>query len=331
MPPIVVISIWFVVLAVSLTVLLKSAEYFVFIAEQLGKKFNVPSFIIGATLVAFGTSLPELAVGITSVLQDQSEIITGTVVGSNISNIFFITGIAIMISSGFFIRFNDHRIEFLILILSTVMSSYFLLDQTIDLFEAIICLILLIIYLVYVVRYSNRGKEEIHEGAVALNWKKYTLFGLSVFGVWLGAKFTIDAITTISSVLNLGNDVISQTVVALGTSLPELAVTAAAVRTKQFGIVLGNVIGSNIFNLLAVLAIPALVGIASNHPFIFKDDSLNTFGIPLMLLATGFLVAISFFKKLPKSFGVLFILLYIFFMVGSFLKVNLKTVLGQLI
>jgi cation:H+ antiporter len=331
MPPILLILFWFLVLAVALVILLKSAEYFVFIAELLGKKFKVPPFIIGATVVAFGTSLPELAVGISSILQDQPEIITGTVVGSNISNIFFITGIAIIISSGFFIHFKEHRIEFLLLIFSTLLGSYFLMDKAINIFEAIICLVLLAIYLVYVVGFTKNKPEENTPSEVFLNWEKYTLFGLSVFGVWLGAKYTIDAITSISSIMKLGNDVISQTVVALGTSLPELAVTAAAVRSKQFGIVLGNVIGSNIFNLLAVLAIPALVGAFSNHPFLIQDESLNVFGIPMMLLATGLLLLTSLFKKMPRSIGVLFLLLYLFFMVGSFMKINLKTLLEQLI
>jgi cation:H+ antiporter len=234
-------------------------------------------------------------------------------------------------SSGFFIHFNEHRIEFLLLIFSTLLCSYFLADKTFNVFEAIICLVLLSIYLVYVVGFSKNKQEDDTPNDAFLNWKKYTLFSLSVFGVWIGAKYTIDAITSISAIMELGNDVISQTVVALGTSLPELAVTVAAVRTKQFGIVLGNVMGSNIFNLLAVLAVPALVGAFTNHPFLVHDESLNVFSIPMMLLATGLLLLASLFKKMPKSIGILFLLLYIFFMVGSFMKTNLKTVFEQLV
>ena len=230
MSPIILILFCVIVLAVALTILLKSAEYFVFIAEQLGMKFNVPAFIVGATVVAFGTSLPELAVSITSVLKDQPEIVTGTVVGSNISNIFFITGIAILISAGFTIHYKDHRIEFLLLILATLLGAYFLFDKSINIIEALICLLLLVIYLVYVVRFSQSDEQEVHNKMIPLQWKQYTLFVASIFGVWLGAKYTTDAISAISLVLNLGNDVISQTVLALGTSLTELAVTAAAVR-----------------------------------------------------------------------------------------------------
>lgn len=111
--------------------------------------------------------------------------------------------------------------------------------------------------------------------------------------------------------------------VALGTSLPELAVAVTAARKKQFGIALGNVMGSNIFNLLAVLAIPTIVGGLSHRPYFVDDDGFNQFAIPLMLIATFLLVLVSFFKVTPRSFGALFLLLYVFFLVGSFLKINL--------
>ena len=94
--------------------------------------------------------------------------------------------------------------------------------------------------------------------------------------------------------------------VALGTSLPELAVTVTTARKKQFGIVLGNVMGSNIFNLLAVLAIPTIVGGLSHRPYFVDDDGFNQFAIPLMLIATFLLVLVSFFKVTPRSFGALF-------------------------
>lgn len=325
MSPFVAIAFWFIVLAVALTVLLKSADYFIYVAEKLGTKFNVPSFIVGATVVAFGTSLPELAVGVISVLGGEPDIVTGTVVGSNISNILFITGVAILISSGFFIRFKSHRVEFLILIFATILATYFLWDKELNLIEAIICLLLLIIYLVYVVGFSSQDDKPDAIDDIPLNWKNYTLFVLSIGGVWLGAKYTTDAITSISDMLKLGSDVISQTVVALGTSLPELAVTAAAARKKHFNIILGNVMGSNIFNLLAVLGIPAFIGIMNLKPYQVNDPSFNEFSLPIMLAATFLLIVASFFKQTPRSFGVLFILLYIFFMVGSFLGVNLLT------
>lgn len=326
MPLIVVILFWFFVLGISLTVLIKSADYFVSYAENLGYKFKIPAFIIGATIVAFGTSLPELAVGIISVLKDQSEIVVGTVVGSNISNVFFITGIAILISTGFSIKFRSHRIEYLLLIFATLLFSYFLWDKEMNIVEGLIGLLMLIIFIVYVVLYSDAQTEE-SNNAVTINWRKTLFFIVSIAGIWLGADFTIKAIVAISSQLNLGNDIVAQTVVALGTSLPELAVTGAAARKGHYHLIMGNVIGSNIFNLLIVVSIPVIIGSLTNHPFVFSDDSFNQFSVPIMILSTMLLVIAGFFKKTPKTFGVLFLLLYIFFMVGSFMKIRLLDLL----
>ena len=209
-------------------------------AELLGKKFKVPPFIIGATVVAFGTSLPELAVGVISVLQDKSDIVTGTVFGSNISNILFILGTGIALSSGFVMKFSKLKVEFAIMMTGTVLASYFLYDKVFSIYEALIFVGLLITYLVYIIKFSkNDDEDEDNDDIQIIKPLQYLLFAISVFGVWIGAKYTTDAITIISQNLNLGNDIISQTVVALGTSLPELAVTIAAVRTKQFGIILG--------------------------------------------------------------------------------------------
>jgi cation:H+ antiporter len=323
MGPLFISVFWFLVLAVSLTILVKSADYFVRFAEILGKNFNIPNFIIGATLVALGTSLPELAVSILSILKNEPENITGTVLGSNIGNVFFILGIAMSISS-FSIRFKEHQIEYLLLILSSVLAAYFLWDLHFSVIEAIICLLILIIYLIYVIKYSKNtnNKENVDAIKVNLDWKKYSLFIVSIAGIWIGAKLTTDAITAISQQINIGNEIISQTLVALGTSLPELAVTFAAVRSKQFGIVLGNIIGSNIFNILGIFSIPTLIGAFSDNDFLLKSNNLHLLSIPLMLLSTLLVLIASFFKKTPKAVGILFILIYLFYVVASFSNVN---------
>ena len=106
-------------------------------------------------------------------------------------------------------------------------------------------------------------------------------------------------------------------------SLPELAVAVTAARKKQFGIVLGNVMGSNVFNLLSVLAVRAILGGLSHRPYFVHDDGFNQFAVPLMLIGNFLLVLVSFFKVTLRSFGAFFLLLYVFFLVGSFLKINL--------
>lgn len=313
--------LWFGILGVSLYVLLKSADYFTDIAELFGVKLKIPSFIIGATVVAFGTSLPELAVSITAILKDSGDIVTGTVVGSNVSNIFLIAGIAILLSSGFTIDFKKHVVEFIMLIVSTIAIGFFLWDKKVILAEGIVLIALLAGYIGYAV-ISPPAEEETSESE-KLTAKTYIIFLLSFVGIWAGAKYTTMAIETISAKLGMGSSLIAQTVLALGTSLPELAVTIASTKKRQYGIVLGNVVGSNIFNAFAVIGIPAIVGSMVNHPFTIESNTFNEFAIPLMFLATLLIVILGFMKTTPRYFGVLFLMLYIFFLVGSFAGANI--------
>lgn len=317
--PYLTILFWFAVMASSLFILLKSADYFTGIAEIFGKVLKIPAFIIGATVVAFGTSLPELAVGIAAIFNTGGDIVAGTVVGSNISNILLIGGIAIFMA-GFIVEFKKHYLEFILLIISTFAISYILWDKTVTLYEGAFLVVLLIVYLIYIV-YSPREEDETDHAKP--KWTTYVLFALSFVGIWLGAKYTTQAIEEISALLGVGNNLIAQTVLALGTSLPELAVTIASAKKKQYEIILGNIIGSNIFNGLCVIGIPAVLASYSKLSFELSSDVFNQFAIPMMILATLLLLLLSFLKSTPKYFGFLFLALYALFIVGSFLELNL--------
>jgi cation:H+ antiporter len=139
----------------------------------------------------------------------------------------------------------------------------------------------------------------------------------------VGAEVVVVVVEEIAATIGIAEDVIALTVVALGTSLPELAVTISAAKKKKYGIVLGNVIGSNIFNLLCVIGIPTVIGYLSGKYYIISDAVFTGFGIPLMLLATVLVFVLSLLKSTPKIFGYLFVALYFYFIVGSFLKLSL--------
>ncbi len=319
MPPFLEIILWVLVFGLSLTILLKSADFFIDFSQKLGIKYNVPSFVIGATIVAIGTSLPELAVSLISIFENKPEIIVGTVVGSNISNILLIIGFAIILSSGLKMAFKTFKVEYLFLTSITILCSIFLFDLRISIFEALLLIILMIVYVGYTIVFSSKeedNKEQQEEIFIAN--KEYFIFILSFAGIWLGADYTIQALTKLSSMLSIGNDIISQTIMALGTSLPELAVTFSAVKSKQTNIILGNVLGSNIFNLLAVIGIPAIIGNITLHSFTLTNNSFNTFGIPIMIAATLMFVSVSLFKITPKYIGYIFLLSYVLFLIGSF-------------
>lgn len=315
------IVVWFLVLFFFLFVLLKSADYFVDQAVNIGNVLKVPSFVMGATVIAFGTSLPELAVGISAILEDSASIVSGTVIGSNISNIFFILGVALIIGKGFRIDFKENFSAILILILVTGLTSFFLWDNEYNLIEGLISIVLLILYIIYIVFFKkNHEEEEEHDDL--FSFKTLLLLIVSGIGIWLGAELVILAIHNVAILLRVPEDVISLTVVALGTSLPELAVTIVAVKKQKYGIVLGNIIGSNIFNSLCVLGIPSVIGYYTNHPYIITEAIFTNFSIPLMILAVLLLFTLSIFNKASKFFGYLFLVFYMFFIVGTFFELD---------
>lgn len=316
------IFIWFLVLFFFLFILLKSADYFIDNAILMGNTLKIPSFVLGATVIAFGTSLPELAVSISAILKDTPAIISGTVIGSNISNVFFILGVALIIDSGFKVNFKENFTTIIILIFVTALTSFFLWDNFYSITEGVISVVLLILYIVYIVFFKKDFEEEEENDAV-FSYKTVLYIFLSGIGIWLGAEFVIVAIKKVAELMNIAEDVISLTVVALGTSLPELAVTIVAVKKKQYNIVLGNIIGSNIFNSLCVLGIPVVVGHFTNHQYIINDTIFTNFSIPLMLLAVVLVFVLSLFNKASKVFGFIFIGFYILFILGTFFDFNL--------
>lgn len=316
------IFIWFLVLFFFLFILLKSADYFIDNAVLMGNTLKIPSFVLGATVIAFGTSLPELAVSISAILKDTPAIISGTVIGSNISNVFFILGVALIIGSGFKINFKENFTTIIILIAVTVLISFFLWDNFYSITEGIISVVLLLLYIVYIVFFKKDDEEE-EDHQEVFSYKTILYIILSGIGIWLGAEFVIVAIKKVAELMNIAEDVISLTVVALGTSLPELAVTIVSVRKKKYQIVLGNIIGSNIFNSLCVLGIPVVIGHFTGHEYRIYDAIFTTFSIPLMLLSVFLVLVLSLFNKASKVFGFVFIALYIFFIIGTFFNLNL--------
>lgn len=312
---------WFLALAVSLFILLKAADYFIDNSVVIGNKLNIPHFVLGATVVAFGTSLPELAVSISAILKDEASIISGTVVGSNISNILLISGLAIAVSSGFKVNFKKNAGALIIFLLVTFLISYFLWDNEYTITEGIISVVLLFSYIAYIFFFPS-PEEEDENVEDAFSLKTIILLLASGFFIWLGAEYVVISIKKIAAILGIAEDVISLTVVALGTSLPELAVTISAAKRKKFAIVLGNVVGSNIFNSLCVLGIPTVLGYFTNNPYIISESVFTSFSIPIMLIATVLLFILSLLKTTPRFFGYLFLALYLFFIVGTFLNLS---------
>lgn len=313
--------IWLIVFIVSLLVLIKSSDIFTISAEKIGKVLKFPPFIIGVTIVAIGTSLPELVSSIAAVLKGNTEIVAGNVVGSNITNIFLIIGLCAIFAKKIKINFELINVDLPILVGSSFLLFLVSLDKKITFLEGFICLALFIVYLFYTLSSEQKIDEEIKKELkddIALKNKKSSIFKniilllVSGFLLYVSAKYTIDAVVNLSMILNIATSTIAVTAVALGTSLPELVVSIRAAINNKPEIAVGNILGSNIFNALVVIAIPSFMKnlTITNDIFIFA--------IPAMLVATLLYFFITQDKKITKWEGWMLLIFYIFFIIKIF-------------
>ncbi|MCX7999430.1 MAG: calcium/sodium antiporter [Leptospiraceae bacterium] len=300
---------WIAVFIASLLVLIKTSDYFLESAEQVGYKLGLSSYVVGVLIVGFGTSLPELVSSILSVYANASEIVTGNTLGSNITNIFLIFGIAALFSKSFTIEQDLLKIELPFLLTITFLISFFLMDGKFHLLEGIFCLVILGIYIWKSLEKEEMSSEKTEEKSLE-EFKKvyYLILLISPIFIFVSAKYVVDSVIKISEIVNVGKEMIALSAVALGTSLPEVIVTIAASRKGNPEIAVGNVIGSNVFNLLAVLGIPRLLGDITIPPIILS--SVNY----LHIAATLLFVIVVVDKKVNRHEGILFLMFYFYYL-----------------
>ena len=296
------------IFVVSLAALLKGSDWFIDSAEEIGLSFGISPFIIGLTIVAFGTSLPELATSVSSVLQGNSEIVIGNVVGSNITNIALVLGLVAISIRQINMEYNVWHIDMPFLWGSAFLLYFTLQDGVFSLFEAFLFLAGLAIFLIY--SFKNERDEE-DEEKEKLSAKTYGFLALGGIMVWLGADFTIKAISNLSMQAGISPEMIALTVVAFGTSLPEIIVSLGAAKKGKTSIAVGNVLGSNIFNTYCVMSISRFFGDLT------IPDGILTNSLPIMLAMTVLFGVTSNNKKITLWEGMMLILFYIFFVGDS--------------
>ncbi len=316
---------WTGLFIMSLAVLLKSADYFTNTAEKIGIHFKMPPFIIGVTIIALGTSLPEVATSIASVFSNSSEIVIGNVVGSNLANILLILGITAIVGKHLVVDKDIIKIDLPILLGSTILLFLITLDGKITYIDGTLSLLILITYLIYNVRagrklekkelkeISKKKKEEREKKEKERLNIKYPLI-LIGSGIFLAfaANWTIKSVIELSTIFNIGKDVIAVSAIAVGTSLPELVVSVIAAKKGKADLAIGNVTGSNIFNNLGVIGIPALFGTLT------IPINIISFSIPLLLFVTILYIFSTMDKEITKWEGMTLLLLYIAFMGKTF-------------
>lgn len=300
---------WIAIFVLSLFGLVKASDFFTAAAEKIGLMLGISPFVVGVTIVSIGTSLPELISSIVAVLHHSSEIVAGNVVGSNIANIFLILAIGAIMAKRLRIRQNLLPVDLPILIGSALFFGLTVMDNEFTFWEAVLFVICILLFFTYTVK-DSKAKSEGEKSE--LQWQSFLILLVSAVGVYFGATYTIESITRIAEILVIGKEIIAVTAVAIGTSLPELAVTFAAVKKKNAGIIVGNVLGSNIFNTFAVMGIPGLLGTLE------VSDVLLYTGVPVMIVASILFFVVIVDKKMSRWEGSMFIIFYVYFMMKIF-------------
>lgn len=307
------------ILLIGFIFLIKGADIFVEGSSHVAKKLRIPSLIIGLTIVAIGTSLPELSVSVSASLMGRNELSVSNVIGSNIFNLLAVLGFSslfmpLKVTKDIFKR--DYPLSIIITILLLIFSF---IGMNITRIEGIIFIIGLIIYLIVVVYAAQKDrKNKLKEEIKSIDDRKKDSIDIDnrplivsiifiiagIISIKFGGEWVVNASVVIAKSFNISQNIIGLTIVAIGTSLPELATSVVAARKNELDISVGNVIGSNIFNILGVVGISA--GLSSIS--IIYDNMIDTIILIVFSIITGYFCLTR--KSIEKKEGIIMIIMY---------------------
>lgn len=296
---------------VGLCLLTYGANLFIDGAAKIARYLGMPPMLIGLTIVGIATSAPEILVGVIAALNGQTEIAIGNAIGSNIANIGLVLGITAIIIP---ITITSHTIkkEFTLMMLAIVLASVLMLDQALSRNDAAVLLlstVLVIITITYIAKTTNKTDTialDTQQKQVTIN-KPILLFIIGLVLLLSGANILVECASTIARHYQISDLVIGLTIIAIGTSLPELAASIIAVKKNQADIAIGNIIGSNIFNMLAVIGIPSMIHTTNLERIILIRDLPVMIGYSVLL---GWTIFIHGRKQINRIEG--WLLLFIF-------------------
>ncbi len=309
--------ITYVLLILGFALLIKGADFLVIGATSIAKIFKISDLIVGLTIVAFGTSMPELVVNIFASVQGNSEIAIGNIVGSNIFNILVILGISSLLYP-LFVTKNTVWIEIPLtllaaLILGLLANDYLITKSEFRGLTRIDGLILLFIfacflyYVFLIARKKEKDPDTTSESKQFTLTKSIIIVAIGFVGLFIGAKLVVDNATALAVKLGVSQSLIALTIVAAGTSLPELATSAVAAYKKNSDIAIGNIVGSNIFNIFFILGISA-----SLKPIALSPKSNIDIGVAVLSSLILFIVMFSGKKHIIDRWeGAIFLIMYV--------------------
>lgn len=317
-----ILSIFLIIIGFAL--LVKGADFLVEGSSSIAKKFHIPEIIIGLTIVSIGTSMPELFVSLTSALEGHSDMSMGNVIGSNIANLLLILGLSTVIRP---IKFQKETrlIEMpMCLILTIIFMILCNTGEGISKTEAIILLILFIIFIVYTIIMGKKGEQFDKEDTIIelrtednkISVIKSIIFIiLGIIGLKVGGDLTVDNALIVARYFNISEKIISLTILAVGTSLPELVTSVTAAIKGNSDIAIGNIIGSNIFNMLLIIGVSAFI-----NPILYN----TSYNLEMVILILGILL-LSLFPIIPpknqmnRLNGLIYLIMYVVYMMMLFI------------
>ncbi|MGL5542822.1 MAG: calcium/sodium antiporter [Fusobacteriaceae bacterium] len=302
----------FTILIIGFVMLIKGADFLIDGAVALSRKFRVPEIVIGLTVVAFGTSMPELVVNTFASFKGQGSIVYGNVIGSNIANILLILGITSLIKP-ITMQKNTVWKEIPYSLIAVIVLFFLSRNGTLFRGDAAVLLCFFVGFIIYIFFIAKTGELEAEESEGMGTGKMSLYLILGFVGLMYGGKLVVDSAVKIAQMLQVSEKLISLTIVSIGTSLPELAASITAARKGNSDMAIGNVVGSNIFNIFLIMGMSGLV-----RPIAY--DMKFDFDFGVLLYATMILILSAFvFKKhvIQKRKGALMLISYIIYVVYS--------------
>ena len=299
-----------ILLLVGFVALIKGADIFVDASSSIAKKFNIPSIIIGMTIVAMGTSLPELSVSVTSSLVGLNDMSIANVTGSNIFNLLIALGVCSTIGK---LKISNYK-DVITLLFSCIGLLLFALNGTLGVFEGILLLVVFTIYILSMMKQAKDNKEESEDEKQRNIFITVVLGILGAVAIVIGGNMVVNSASEIALKLGMSENLVGLTIVALGTSLPEFVTSVMATKKGELEIAIGNIIGSNIFNILLILGVASLISPMAVSVVAICDVMFMVFTVALFIFLT------VKEKELNKKSGILLIMMYIVYLIITIIR-----------
>lgn len=325
--------LWLLIFVISLAVLVKSADWVVGSSEKIALAFKISPFIIGVSLIALGTSLPELVTVLIATFRGYTEFVVDTAFGSNIATILLIIGVTAVVSRKLIVKRSLIDLDAPLLAVSTVLILFMAWDRVIVFWEGVLLMLAFVVYVLYTIfqrKQQEEEKEEISETTemlpsrlerrekrmesgkkkperAKLGFKTFFFLILGIAGLIIGSYYVVESVSKLAALLGISASLIAITAVAVGTSLPELVVSIRAALKKKYELALGNIFGSNVFTIFLIIGLPALI-----RPLEINEVTF-AIGLPFLVVATLLFVISGISRRIHIWEGLMYLLIYILF------------------